>query len=283
MAFWSSWKRNNKPKEKFYGGSKEQLDQYRNQYQQGIQQGRETANAGVAGAQNAANVAREQLNTMNIEQQRLADDSNAGFRQSAGDYQEGRDATLANAGALEADAATMEQKYQNTADSQFRANQSRNMRMALALGNRGGAAGVRAALDAQGAANAQAAVDAENVRAQQMNQMIGMRQNALQSAANIRGNVGAQDQSAAGLYSNRQQQADANRMSNVNQAAQLQQSAGQLAAQTGMAQQGQYLDAQGNMENAQLNSQREHEQLRIEGRRTRFNRIADPLGLHGGK
>jgi hypothetical protein len=255
MGLISRWKKGNAPKQKYYGGDQLALGKLRDQAQQGIAQGADTAQQGLDTTNTAATRAGQQYDALNSEQHRLSQRSNAGFDRTVG--------------ALEADAANASQDYRRTADSAFQANQDRNMRQALALGNRGGAAGVRAAIDAQSSANAQAASEAEVTRANEQNQLLGLRQNALTTAA--------------GMYSGRQQGADTMRAQNVGTAAGLAQNAGSLQAQTGLAQQGSYLDAQQNMENSQLNAARENEQLRIEGRRTRFNRISDPLGLHGGK
>jgi hypothetical protein len=296
MAFWSSWKRGNKPRKQYYGGSEEAYKEAQQRTQAGIDAGAGMADQGVEQGYAAADAASEQYGQLTSaqenfrhEQDRLGQRSERGFDKNMQNYGAGRGAILDNASALEADAANMAQSYQQTADSAFRANQSKSTRQAAALASRGGAAGLRAALAGQQQANADAQAQAEITRANEFNQIAGMRQNALQSAAGIRSGVGAQDQSAAGVYSNRQQGADANTISanagianNIAGAAGTQQNAAALGASTGASREQAYMDAQQNMENAQLNTARENEQQRLAQRSQRFNRLRDPFGIHGG-
>jgi hypothetical protein len=296
MAFWSSWKRGNKPREQHYGGSEEAYKATQDKYAAGAEEGAAMSGRGVADARDAAAKAGAEYGRLGGDLQRLqsqqagqAQTADRGFQGSMRDYSQGRAGITANAQALEADAANMKQNYQNTAQSAFNAQRDANTRSALAMGSRGGAGGLRAAMAGAINANQQAGTQAQITQAQEMNQMIGLQQNARQAAANIRSGVSAQDQAAAGQYAGRQQNALANqagaiaqRSSNTGAATDAAQAAGQLGAQVGTAREGAYLDATANVENAALNASREAEQARLAQRSQRFNRIRDPLGIHGG-
>lgn len=297
MAFWDSWKRHQKPKEQFYGGSKEGYAAAQKDYAHGRAVGQATQTAGLQAAYDAASQADDryglqnsQLEQQHAQQGQLAGQADKGFTSSMANYAGGRQGQLADAQTIERDASNLQSNYQTTADKQAALNRLQNQRSALSLVAGRGSSGLRAALASSTNANANAAGQAEITRAQETNQLATMKQNALAAAAGVRSGVAGQDQSAGQLFAGRSQNAYANQAnanaqeaSNIGASATTQQNAGQLAAATGSAQQGQFLDAQSNMENAQLNAEREREQLRIEGNRTRYNRLMDPLGLHGGK
>lgn len=280
MAFWSSRARARQPKMKYYGGSRGDLNNARQWYNSQEVEGGKEYDKGLA--QNAA-VAQQagqsygrlndDLQDYRSDQERLAGKSEAGF-----DAQQA--AVASNARVLERDAANMGRDYQQTAEMQFARNQDANTRSALAMGARGGASGLRTALATQSNANAGAARDAEVIRANEANQMIGLKQQALTSAAGIR-------QGAAGQYSNRQQVADANQAganaqmaSNVGNEAQIGQNAAALQTQAGASKRDTYLQARQDTELAQLNAAREQELARTGAEKDRFNRMRDPFGLH---
>jgi hypothetical protein len=297
MAFWSSWKRGNKPREQYYGGSKEAYEQKQVDYDAGARRGEAIARQGVSDARGAAADAgaaygRLDNNLQNFETQQAYDaqSANRGFQGSMGDYDQGRGAILAGASAMERDANNMKRDYQQTAQAQFDASRDATQRSALALGSRGGASGLRSAMAGSTNANAAAAGQAQITQAQEMNQLAAAQQQARAAAAGIRSGVGAQDQAAASQFAGRQQNAYGNqanaiaqRSGNVGANAQIAQSAGQLGAQTGAAMQGQYMDSATAMETAALNSSREAEQMRLDRQKQRYSRITDPMGLHGGQ
>ncbi len=293
MAVWDSWRRGNKPREQFYGGSKEAYEEKQDQYAAGTARGEAVANQGVQDARDASAQAGMQYGRLNSDLQKMqsmqdeqARTADRGFQGSMRDYGQGRAGITANAQALEDDAANMKQNYQKTAQSAFNAQRDANTRSALAMGSRGGAGGLRAAMAGAINSNQQAGTQAQITQAQEMNQMIGLQQNARQAAANIRSGVSAQDQAAASQYAGRQQNSYANqagaaaqRSGNVGAAAQAAQAAGQLGAQVGTAREGAYMDAESNMETAQLNAEREHEQQRLNQRSQRFQRLRSPFGI----
>ncbi len=76
--------------------------------------------------------------------------------------------------------------YQQTSNAQFRAQTDANQRAALSLGARGGAAGIRDALSQSMIGNQQAQSQATITQAQELNNIMQMKQEGLASANNIR-------------------------------------------------------------------------------------------------
>lgn len=296
MAFWSSWKRGNDPREQYYGGSKEAYEKQKDTYAEGAKRGEATAAQGVSDARAAADASargygriNSEMNRSQAEQRQEAQQADSGYDTAMGDYRGGRGAILDGASAMERDADNMKRDYQQTAQAQFNAQKDANQRAALAMGSRGGASGLRAAMSGSINANSAAQQQAQITQAQEMNQLAAAQQQARAAAAGIRSGVGAQDQAAASQYAGRQQNAYGNQAQltaqqsgNVGAQGQLAQSAGQLAAQTGTAQQGQYMDATTAMETAQLNTSREAEQQRLQRQSQKWNRVVHPFGILGG-
>ncbi len=282
-----------KPKVQYYGGSEEALNAERNRATEGAKAGSDVATQGLADSREATNRANAQYAYQQLqndkfarEQERKAGNAAVGFNQSMGDYRGARGQILNSAGKLESEFENANANYQATADKAFNANQNQATRNALAVGARGGASGIRAALASSTAANAEAAQQAEIIRAQEANQLLGLKQGALESAAGIRSNVAGMDQGAASQYAGREATADASRFGayqqmsqNTANQAQLGQNLGAQGVEAGTAERGQYLDYQGNMENAQLNSEREREQLRVQGREKRRDFLRNPFGF----
>ncbi len=195
------------PRAQYYGGSEEASKRFESQFQGGIQQGTSQAQAGIDRVNRAADAAgpglsnaAAQANQIAARNAAQADAAGRGFGSQIGMYNDGRAAILGNASTLERQAASLPQTYMQTSQQAFAANQDANARNAMSLAARGGAAGLRAALAGSTTSNAQAAAQAEITRANEMNQLAQMQQNAITQAANIRSGVGAQDQGAGGLY-----------------------------------------------------------------------------------
>lgn len=251
-----------------YGGSEVKTNEYRKKFSDAADRGEARANSGVERANQAASVADRGLASSGATAKALlnrnidaGDRAGQGFSQAIGDYGAGRGAILGNAGQLEADAATAAQDYKQTSDAAFRLNQDRNTRAALATAAGRGASGLRTALATSVAGNADAATQAQIVQAQELNAIRQQRADALATAAGIRAGVGAQDQNAAGIYSNRQQTNDANAITTNAQGAAIegqragvQQAAANLGAQVGTSQQGLGTGALTGLEETQLGS-----------------------------
>jgi hypothetical protein len=221
-----------KPQEQFYGGSKEQGDRLRARNQAGIDAGSSQEEAGLSGLDaeraNAGGMLR------NLDQQATAERSNAGnqynvlaqtaqdLQQTAtgqettygsgadtamGDYAAGRGAILGGASELEALGKGAAGRYTSAADAAFKSATERTQRNALGLAAGRGNDSIRTALAAATQANQQAALDQQVVKAQEMNQLLGLEQNAVTGAAGIRTSVAGQDQAAAQIQAGRQQAA----------------------------------------------------------------------------
>lgn len=274
-----------RPQAQFYGGDEEQSRIYRNEFKEGARAGSTQAQAGIDRTNSAANYAQQSLadrgteaSNLGADAQRKSAEAGGGFDRSIGDYRGGRDATLGNAAKLEASADNMAQEYQQTSDKAFALNQDRNQRSALSMAAGRGAAGLRTALATSSQANADAANQAEITRANEANQLIGMRNDARVNAAGIRSGVGTQDQNAANAYSGRQQTFDANALNANNQAGQfdvaganVQQNAGALETNAGITSRGQYLGATQGMEGDQLSANQKNEDQRQVDERNRYN------------
>lgn len=285
-----------KPKTQYYGGSKEQYQEYQNVYQSMADRGGTQADRAAVASQQAADTAERRYGRLDGDvadfartQRAEAQQADQGFDRSMADYQAGRAGVLNNAGRIEQDASNLQRDYQATADKQFALNQNRSQRAAIATGARGGASGIRQALASSTMANADAAAQAEITRANEMNQLAQMKQNAYATAANIRAGQGAQDQGAGQIYAGRQQNsygnlagANAQRAGIIGEQNAAQQGAAQLGANVGMGHEGNYIGAQTAMETAQLNAAREREQQRQDQKRYDYKRAIDPLGFHGG-
>lgn len=283
-----------KPQKQYYGDSEAEYEHYKGKYGTGASNADLEATRGVARSGTAADNAEQRYGRLasdvqdyGREQQNEAGQADQGFDRSMGDYRAGRSGVLANAGRLEADAAGLADTYQQTSDRAFQLNQNRAERAAMAQGARGGASGLRTAIASQTAAGADAAAQAEVTRAQELNQLAQMKQNAYATAAGIRSGQGAQDQGAGQIYAGRQQNAygnlagaNAQRAGIVGEQFGAQQNAAELQAGTAIAQQGNYLGAETAMNAAQLNASREREQARQQQKTTQYNRWTDPFGTH---
>lgn len=204
--------------------------------------------------------------------------------QGLGDYRSGRQASLSNAAAMEQFARNAPNEYQQTAQRQFAAQQDANTRNALALGATGGPSGLRAALASSTAANAQAANQAQMTQANEYNQLLGMRNDALANASNVRQNQGSQDLSAAGQSAQREQAARASQLGWAG--AENQAVAGKLGAQMGTAQlagnlgtasRGQYLGARSSQDASELDAARAAEAQRQGWEREEYTKQWMPL------
>ena len=129
MAFWDSWKRNNRPKEKYYGGDKEALGDLRKESADQLRASQAQTRNGLDAADAAAGKTRGQFDELNSDlrtsakqQDYDAQAARRGFDGSMSDYGQGRQATLENARKMEADADALASNYQATADKQFQAN-----------------------------------------------------------------------------------------------------------------------------------------------------------------
>ncbi|MFT3927435.1 MAG: hypothetical protein QM778_33185 [Myxococcales bacterium] len=273
------------PIAQYYGGSKEQGDAYRSQFQKGITGGQGNVDAGITRANDATDEASAGLNARSVASDYMlnrnlerGDEAGRGFDSSMTDYRAGRGAVLGAANKLETDADTLPDTYKQTSDRQFRLNQDRNTNAALALGSSGGAAGLRQALASSTQANADAAAQAEVTRAQEANELAQQQREARVDAATIRSNVGAQDQEAAGQYSGRQGQFVSEARANNEQGAgidtnraTIRQNAANLQTQTGLSQQQEYLGALTGLEGAQLGANQKNEDQRQVDARNKYN------------
>jgi hypothetical protein len=251
-----------------YGGSEAKTNEYRGKFSDAADRGETRANAGVDRANDGARTADRGLAESGATAKALlnrnvdaGERAGQGFNQAIGNYDSGRGAILGNAGQLEADAATAAQDYKQTSDAAFRLNQDRNTRAALATAAGRGAAGLRTALATSVQGNADAASQQQIIQAQELNAIRQQKADALATAAGIRAGVGAQDQNAAGIYSNRQQTNDANAIGLNGQGANVavsragvQQAAANLGAQVGTSQQGLSTGALTGLEETQLGS-----------------------------
>ncbi len=284
-----------KPEKQYYGGSQEKYQEYQNAYADMAERGGRQADWATIHSQDAADKADQRYGQLGQDvadfgaaQGDRAKEANQGIGQSMDDYQAGRRGVLNNAAAIERGARNLQSDYQTTADRQFQLNQNRSQRAALATGARGGASGIRQALSSSTMANADAAAQAEITRANEMNQLAQMKQNAYAQAANIRAGQGAQDQSAGQIYAGREQNSYANQAGSygmrgdiIGQRNAAQQGAAQLEATVGMGHEGNYLGAQTGMETAQLNAAREREAQRQEQGNRAYSRMRDPFGVKG--
>lgn len=279
------------PQAQFYGGSEEQSRLSRNRMIEGSRGGTAQIASATQRANDAADYAGSELGSRSNRAETLGKQAQAGsvvagqgFDRSVGDYRAGRSAVLGNAGTLEKMAADAPGTYQATAEKAFNNNQGRNTRAALATAAGHGAAGLRTALATSSQANADAAGQAEVTRAQEFNDLQQQRQNAVVNAAGIRSGVGTQDQNAATIYSGRQQQYDANAAQGNRDAANtdlaranVQQNAAQLGGQLGLGTQGQFLNAEGNLETAQLQANQKSEDQRQLSERQNYNKKWFPI------
>lgn len=303
-----------KPKEQFYGGSKEATEAARERYQSGTDSATGLTQSGLQYGAEVTDAARDQLGQdaqyardYAQSQGRLAQAGEHLFERSIWDYQGGRQGILDNAAALEQSGAAdeiasnargLDSTYMQTAENAFRANQERNQRAALATAAGRGAAGLRAALATSTMANSDAAQQAEITRAQEFNQLQqmkqqglatagGLRQQGLTAAAGIRSGVAAQDQGAASLGQTSAAQSYANQLAGAQQAAGITAQGAQIgqsqaAAQTsaGLTLHGNYLGAETGVDTAALGAGTAHQANRIAFREQQ-RKYSSPLGWAG--
>ncbi len=281
-----------RPEQQFAGGSKQASNAMRDRYVQGSQDASATAQAGLDRTVRGANQARTDYGTLGLDAyyERQGQRGRSDAR--------GTEANAAQAAAQKvADnqmaqdrrriigiADTANENYQRTADAQFRATQDANQNAALALGSRGGAAGLRAALAGSTVANQQAANQAQITNAQQFNDLMGQRVNAYGQANNISAqragvygnlaNLGAAREDAARNAAIQQQGIQGNAIANTF-GAQAQAGAQQTGA--GTAARGQYLGAESAQNAAELGAAREYEAQRQQNEKQNYTSAWYPL------
>ncbi len=284
-------------KQQYYGGSKLKSRQYQNQYRFG----RDDAGELVEGSlQQAGNVAygntlanagvQNSFGQLADQQGLLAQQAQGGFNQSAGNYNSARNMVLGSANELAQNARNAPGQFMQTDRAQFQAQQDANQKAALALGATGGAAGLRSALATSADANSVASQNANITRANQYNQLLGLQQSGLSSAASLQSGVAAQDQGMAGLQANRQagavgQQANAYaQQGNLNNAtAQIGLQSANMGVGAGLTSQGQFLGAEQGMNTAQLAGNQAFDALRQQDEKRDYDNKWRPLKrLFGG-
>jgi len=279
------------PRQQYWGGSKEESKKARDRYWGGEAQGDKRVDEGVARGNDAAEVAASDYDRLangarNNANEYAAKAGVEGERAAAAgaDYSSGRKGSLSNAAKLESLAANAPQQYQQTAQSQFSAQQDANQRQAMGLAAGRGAAGLRTALASSTTSNAQAAQQAQITQAQEMNALLGMQQSAYGQAAGIRQAQGAQDLGAAGMYSGREGQymgAQATQQgvqgNAIGGAYNAQANAANAQVNSGTAERGQYLNAQAQQGNAELNAGREFEGQRQANEKYNYTQDWFPL------
>lgn len=283
-----------KPRNQYYGGDEEALQNYRKDYDTGVDAADVNVQAGINQQYGAA---REYANTSDITQLKLNQQSdayaNAAELANTRERLSNRDASVdrgaylqaaqgMNRGAsdINASAATMERAamalpgtYQQTSNALLQQGIGQNARSAISAASGGGALGLRNALAGASAANANAVNNALITQANEQNQLIqmqqGIRNDANAARAQAAGLYGQAGQSAlasqgqnlgqgqyygqtAGQYMDRQQATQLSANDVALQAAQLAQSTGANIANTGLAQQGNYLQASQGLNTAQL-------------------------------
>lgn len=279
------------PKQQYWGGSEEESKRVRDMYEKGALAAHDVAREGVGGLRNAAATAKARYGELSEDARgqmaQAAEQAQADRAQALGagaDYRAGRGGSLANVAKIEGIADTAPSEYQRTAQAAFNAQSDQAMRQALAMGARGGAAGLRTALAAGSQANAQALQQAQITQAQEMNELMALRQQAYGQAAGIRQGVGAQDLSAAGLYTGREDAARTSRLAQQNVLGSAvggsfgaQATAEQAAIGAGLAERAQNVGAMTNIGAAELGAAREQEAARQAYEKYQYTQNMFPL------
>ncbi len=277
--------------QQYYGGSQDAYQGYQQKYGQGVEKGGGLLGQGLAQSHNTAldnrvqnENTRNQFGSFGAGQQNAAAQANAGFGQSAQNYDQARNLVLGSANQLQQFAQNAPSQYMKTDAAAFQAQQDSNQKAALSLGATGGAAGMRSALASSTDANMGASQNANINRANQYNQLLGMQQSALTNAGSLYSGVGAQDQGLAGLQSNRELNAYGNQANALAQQGNLSNATAQIGLQqanmgvgAGLTTQGQYLGAEQNANTSQLASNQAYDALRQQDEKRDYDNTWRPM------
>ncbi len=275
----------------WYGGSQQNFESYQDKYGRGASGGGAIMQSGLADARLAAQGAATansgvagNFGLLANQQSQLAAQANGGFNQSAGNYNSARNMVLGSANELAQNARNAPGQFMQTDRAQFQAQQDANQKAALALGATGGAAGLRSALATSADANSAASQNANITRANQYNQLLGLQQSGLSSAASLQSGVAAQDQGMAGLQANRQAGAVGQQANAYAQQGNLNNTSGQLGIQAaniqtgaGLTTQGQYLGAEQGANTSQLASSQAFDALRQQDAKREYDNTWRPM------